>query len=865
MAEPIGLIAKSGIELLTYGTPNGVKVSVFLEELKEAYGKPYTVQAINISKNTQKQPWYTALNPNGRIPTIVDHDRSGFAVFEGIAILNYLARHYDPENKFSFPVDSDDYSVAEQWIAWQHGGLGPMQGQANHFLRFAKEKIPYAIQRYVGESERLYGILDARLADRDYVAGPGRGKYSIADISLVGWVNMAQYSGVDLPALFPNVKAWLDRLLARPAVQRGLAVPSGKPSGLSNRAIMESEEGKKTIEEGRRLVDRAKEQFEYNERTPLPAHDTNMKRKLDKRDESTVAQPELETKSSQAEKQPAAAKSEPELTFADLGLDPRLVQAVAQQSFEKPTLVQRKAIPLALQGQDVLCKAKTGSGKTAAYVLPVLSSILKRKITDPTPFTAGLILVPTRELADQVFKAIEHFSAFCAKDMHAAKLTENVSDAVQRSLLANVPDIVVSTPARAWHSVNSAALSLAKLQYLILDEADLVLSYGYDEDMENISRSLPKGVQTIMMSATLSAELDALKGIFCRNPTVLDLQEEFGAEDEKLTQFYVKCAEDDKWLISYLIFKLQLIKGPCLIFVADIDRSYRLKLFFEQFSIRSCVLNSELPINTRIKIIEEFNRGIYDIIIASDEKPEFVGDEAAEAEGDKKEAKKPKSKDGEEGTEQPKKKRRHRKDEEYGVSRGRTARAGRAGIALSFVIPKEHYGKHKATTVKSTEKDERVLAKVMRQQAKLNRTLEPYNFNKSQMEAFRYRMNDALRAVTKVAIREARTRELRQELLRSETLKRYFEENPAELSHLRHDGELGRVTRQQPHLKHVPDYLLPKDGKQALTSQQVGFVPFKKEGGKDRKHRKGKSKGRSFKVGGRKDPLKTFKVRRKAK
>jgi len=115
-----------------------------------------------------------------------------------------------------------------------------------------------------------------------------------------------------------------------------------------------------------------------------------------------------------------------------------------------------------------------------------------------------------------------------------------VSDAVQRSLLANVPDVVVSTPARAWHSTNSSALSLNRLQHLVLDEADLVLSYGYDEDMENISRALPKGVQTVMMSATLSAELDALKGIFCRNPTLLDLKEEFGAEDEKLTQFYVK-------------------------------------------------------------------------------------------------------------------------------------------------------------------------------------------------------------------------------------------------------------------------------------------------------------------------------------
>jgi len=103
-----------------------------------------------------------------------------------------------------------------------------------------------------------------------------------------------------------------------------------------------------------------------------------------------------------------------------------------------------------------------------------------------------------------------------------------------------VPDIVVATPARAWHSVNSSALSLEKLQHLVLDEADLVLSYGYDEDMENLSRSLPKGVQTIMMSATLSAELDTLKGILCRNPTLLDLKEELGPEDEKLTQFYVK-------------------------------------------------------------------------------------------------------------------------------------------------------------------------------------------------------------------------------------------------------------------------------------------------------------------------------------
>ena len=121
----------------TTATPNGYKASILLEELKEAYGLEYTWQAINIMKNTQKEPWFTALGPNGRIPVVVDHDRGGFAVMEGIAILGYLTRRYDPENKLSFDPQSQDYDDCEQWMAWQHGGLGPMQGQANHMFKFA--------------------------------------------------------------------------------------------------------------------------------------------------------------------------------------------------------------------------------------------------------------------------------------------------------------------------------------------------------------------------------------------------------------------------------------------------------------------------------------------------------------------------------------------------------------------------------------------------------------------------------------------------------------------------------------------------------------------------------------------------------
>lgn len=339
-----------------------------------------------------------------------------------------------------------------------------------------------------------------------------------------------------------------------------------------------------------------------------------------------------------------------------------------------------------------------------------------------------------------------------------------------------------------------------------------------------------------------------------------------------------------------LIFKLKLLKGKSIIFVADVDRCYRLKLFFEQFGIRSCVLNSELPVNSRIHVVEEFNSAVYDIIIASDEN-EVLGDEDDSPETDgTKDAGEPGDSGRTEKGSRPKKKRKTpKRDKEYGVSRGidfknvacvinfdlptsaksyvhrigRTGRAGQTGMALSFVVPSELYRKHIPTSIKSAENDDKVLGKIVQQQAKQGKQVKPYVFNMDQAEAFRYRMNDALRAVTKVSIREARTRELRQELLKSEKLKRHFEENPAELHHLRHDGEL-RAARTQAHLKNVPDYLLPKEGKKGLTSEEIGFVPLRKGDKKSRGFKKGRGKG--FKVGARKgDPLRTFKARRKTK
>ncbi|KAH8847883.1 ATP-dependent DNA/RNA helicase [Pyricularia oryzae] len=636
-----------------------------------------------------------------------------------------------------------------------------------------------------------------------------------------------------------------------------------------------------------------------------------MKRKLNENNEPVLVSG-TNKKKSDTEVSSAVANATPSSeaasssSFADLGLDPRLLQAVAQQSFQKPTLVQSKAIPLALEGRDVLAKAKTGSGKTAAYVLPILQAVLKRKQINPgATYISSLILVPTRELTVQVTKEVERFSAFCAKEVQVVGLTDKVSDAVQRSLLqSSSPDIVVSTPSTAWRNVDSGALSLDKLTHLVLDEADLVLSYGYDEDLEKVARGLPKGVQTVMTSATLTDEIDTLKGIFLRDPVLLDLEEP-DAEGSEITQYIVKCGEDEKFLLAYILFKLQLIKGKVIIFVADVDRCYRLKLFFEQFGIRSCILNSELPVNSRISVVEEFNRNVYDIIIASDEnemmgdedRPAPNGDGKEEAEVDKKHENEDEGQDGEasKAAPRPKKKRKmdRKRDKQYGVSRGidfknvavvvnfdlplsstsythrigRTGRAGQAGMVLSFYVPKELFRKHIPTSIDSAENDEKVLARVIKQQKKLGREIKPYNFDRDQVESFRYRMNDALRAVTKIAVREARTRELRQELLKSEKLKRHFEENPAELQHLvRHDGEL-RTARANPELRHVPDYLLPKEGRKGLSAAEIGFVPLRKSSDRQKKGRFFKKGGaRSFKAGGRKsDPLKTFKAKRKTK
>lgn len=200
------------IDLYTWTTPNGYKVSVALEEL----GLPYTVHPVDIGTGVQKRPEFLRINPNGRIPAIVDRAEGDFAVFESGAILIYLAE----KTGRLMPTDAKGRSRVIQWLMFQMAGVGPMQGQANVFFRYFPEKLQPAIDRYQNETRRLYTVLESRLTESEYLAGD----YSIADIATWAWVRIHDWAGVSLEGL-PQVQRWLAAIEQRPAVQRGLAVP----------------------------------------------------------------------------------------------------------------------------------------------------------------------------------------------------------------------------------------------------------------------------------------------------------------------------------------------------------------------------------------------------------------------------------------------------------------------------------------------------------------------------------------------------------------------------------------------------------------------------------------------------------------
>jgi len=357
------------------------------------------------------------------------------------------------------------------------------------------------------------------------------------------------------------------------------------------------------------------------------------------------------------------------------------------------------------------------------------------------------------------------------------------------------------------------------LKYFIVDEADLMFSFGYEEDMKKVlSLIIPSvGCQSFLVSATLNEEALAIKQLILHNPVNIKLEEPDLLESDKLTQYHVKCDEEEKFLLLNALFKLNLIHGKTLIFVNTVNRCYQLKLFLEQFGISTCILNSELPIVSRCLVVEQFNKGVYNIIIANDElcveNPKI--------------------------TTKGKSRKRKDKDCVSNVSRGidfqfvsnvinfdfpftinsyihrvgRTARGCQdtEGTALSFVSPKELNRFN-----------------LMKEQLDVGSNFKPYYFRMEELEPFRYRSKDALSVVTSRAIKEARIKEIKREIFSSEKLKSYLSQHPKDLKVLTQDKSLYTVKHRE-HLKHLPDYVIPPTLRGLVKTTKISYRGCKEE------------------------------------
>ncbi|KAJ6915964.1 DEAD-box ATP-dependent RNA helicase 16 [Populus alba x Populus x berolinensis] len=553
-------------------------------------------------------------------------------------------------------------------------------------------------------------------------------------------------------------------------------------------------------------------------------------------------------------------------SFEELGLDPRLIRALNKKeiSIAEPTPIQRVAIPLILQGKDVVARAKTGSGKTLAYLLPLLQKLLStadssRKKLSPSAF----ILVPSGELCQQVYKEVSSLIDSSKAQLKAVQLTSNMPASDLRNALAGPPDILVSTPSCVAKSLSVGVLKSESindsLEILVLDEADLLLSFGYEEDLKALTALVPRRCQCLLMSATSSADVDKLKKLVLHNPYVLTLPEVEGVKDEvipkNVQQFWVSCGDRDKLVHILALLKLDLVQKKVLIFTNAIDMSFRLKLFLEKFGIKSAVLNAELPQNSRLHILEEFNAGLFDYLIATDDRET-----------------KEKEKANEGSLAETRKSKKHAKqklDSEFGVVRGidfknvhtvinydmplsaagyvhrigRTGRAYSTGASVSLVSPDE------------MEILEEIKSFLGDDENNESNVISPYPLlTKNAVESLRYRAEDTAKSVTKIAVREARAQDLRNEILNSEKLKAHFEVNPRDLDLLKHDKVLSKKP-PAPHLSDVPDYLLDATTKEAskmvkLTRAAMGNNNSARRQGPKRNFRKNKDPLKSFSAEG---------------
>ncbi|XP_078437288.1 P-loop containing nucleoside triphosphate hydrolases superfamily protein [Wolffia australiana] len=517
-----------------------------------------------------------------------------------------------------------------------------------------------------------------------------------------------------------------------------------------------------------------------------------------------------------------AGGEEEQRSFEDLGLEPRLIRALLKKNIEKPTLIQQAAIPFILQGKDVFARAHTGSGKTFVYLLPMFHSLFAdsdQKKSGPR----ALILAPSRELCQQVYSEALSLLEHCRVQIKVTKLTKDMAVKDLTAALVEHPEVVVSTPACILSCISRGALQAKDLQgslsMLVLDEADFLFDFQQGNDLKALVPHIPRRCQCLLLSATSSDDVEEWRKLVLHNPVSVTLTNDDNKDSDdiipkSIQQFWISCSHSDKLLHVLALLKLGLVQKKVLIFVNSIDAGYRLKLFLEQFGLHSAVLNAELPQNSRLHILKEFNAGLFDYLIATDDSKIKEDRNVKSHQAQSNKSKRPKRK----------------ADSEFGVVRGvdfknvftvinfdmpesssgyvhrvgRTGRANSAGSSVSLVSPEELdvFDDIKAMLGDEEEESGKPL-------------LCDFPFlTKGAVESLRYRAEDVAKGVTKVAIREARAEDLRTEIINSDKLKAHFDNNPKDLDILKHDKVLSKKP-PLPHLREVPDYLQDSTAKQA--------------------------------------------------
>jgi len=522
-----------------------------------------------------------------------------------------------------------------------------------------------------------------------------------------------------------------------------------------------------------------------------------------------------------------------------LGVCDALARALVATKLTTPTGAQRAVIPHARRGRDVVARASTGSGKTMAYLIPALCKVLG----EGGGGTAGgnprvVVLAPTRELARQVRRACAGVLKVCAPSMRVGELpAANVGTNVLRETAGSPPDVLVATPTRVAECVRGGYFPPGALgdglEMLVLDEADLLLSFGYVDDIKCVVKAIKRGTQVMMLSATMSKEIEELRDVVAHKPTTVDVEDEdaaaaaaaagAGADGVKasgpnIAHFSLHIDKSsDRLLYCMALLRLGLCKKKVLVFVSNADAAVRLRLFLHKFGVPCCAMHAELPANSRTHILQEFNRGVYDFMIAAADDANMKDEPATKTEEEEED-------EDTAPTRESKRKKKDRRDKEFGVVRGidfqavntvvnfevpttaaayvhrvgRTGRAGNSGTAITIVAPSE---------VEAFGAIQSKLAAAVGDTVASTQIVQPFTrLPKEAVDALRYRAEDAARAVGKTAVKEARVRELRQELLNSERLAAHFEDNPEDLALLKHDVSLAKHPDAK-HLSHLPGYL----------------------------------------------------------